>query len=152
MACLYSEASATIPGCGLVRWSYVAIFHQHLSVACKLCGITSQTLKGTARSDDGHFCDARSTKRYIERPLEDTGNGDSLDQSSIVAGANGTDSIVHTVNPPGYKNWATLVLPMIENTIMAAGRTGARILLPGTIYNYGPAALAVLNEAYPYSA
>ena len=37
---------------------------------------------------------------------------------------------MHAVNPSGYRNWATLVLPMIENTIAAARISGARVLLP----------------------
>jgi len=48
---------------------------------------------------------------------------------------------VHAVNPPKYHNWAGLVLPMLDNTIAAAKISGARILLPGTIYNFGPEAL-----------
>jgi len=43
-------------------------------------------------------------------------------------------------------------LPMIENTIAAAQSSGARILLPGTIYNYGPDAYPVLREDSPQSA
>lgn len=78
--------------------------------------------------------------------------GDSLDQASITVAANGADAIVHAVSPPGYKNWATLVLPMIENTISAARASGARILLPGTIYNYGPDAFPVLHEDSPQHA
>ena len=39
--------------------------------------------------------------------------------------------IVHAVNPPGYRDWDRLVLPMLENTIAAARATGAAILLPG---------------------
>jgi nucleoside-diphosphate-sugar epimerase len=62
------------------------------------------------------------------------------------------DAIVHAVNPPGYKNWDTLVLPMIENTIAAARASGARILLPGTIYNYGSDAFPVLREDSPQRA
>ena len=75
--------------------------------------------------------------------------GDSLDRASIVAAAQGVHAIVHAVNPPGYRNWAALVLPMIENTIAAAKAAGARILLPGTIYNYGPDAFPVLTEDSP---
>lgn len=78
--------------------------------------------------------------------------GDCLDQASITVAANGADAIVHAVSPPGYKNWATLVLPMIENTISAARASGARILLPGTIYNYGPDAFPVLHEDSPQRA
>ena len=64
--------------------------------------------------------------------------GDALARDSIVAAAEGADTIVHAVNPPAYKNWAALVVPMIENTITAAKTSGARILLPDTVYNYGP--------------
>jgi hypothetical protein len=52
--------------------------------------------------------------------------------------AKGCSVIVHAVNPPGYRNWAQLVLPMLDNTIAAAKAEGATIVLPGTVYNYGP--------------
>jgi nucleoside-diphosphate-sugar epimerase len=78
--------------------------------------------------------------------------GDALDRDSIVAAAQGTQAIVHAVNPPGYRNWAAVVLPMIENTIAAAKASGARILLPGTIYNFGPDAFPVLREDSPQRA
>ena len=78
--------------------------------------------------------------------------GDALDHASVVEAAQGTSAIVHAVNPPGYKNWTTLVLPMMENTIAAAKASGARILLPGTIYNYGPDAFPVLRENSPQTA
>lgn len=63
--------------------------------------------------------------------------GDAMHCADVVAAAQGAALIVHAVNPPGYRNWDTLVLPMIDNTIAAARACGARILLPGTIYNYG---------------
>jgi nucleoside-diphosphate-sugar epimerase len=78
--------------------------------------------------------------------------GDALERPSVEAAARGVSAIVHAVNPPGYRNWATLVLPMIENTLTAAQASGARILLPGTIYNYGPDAFPVLREDSPESA
>jgi len=55
-----------------------------------------------------------------------------------MAAADAADVIVHGVNPPGYRGWAQLVLPMIDNTIAAARASGARILLPGTLYNFAP--------------
>ena len=57
--------------------------------------------------------------------------------------------IVHAVNPPGYRDWDRLVLPMIDNSIAAARATGARIVLPGTIYNFDPARTPVLTETSP---
>lgn len=75
--------------------------------------------------------------------------GDAMDRASVTAAAKGASVIVHAVNPPGYRNWGGLVLPMIENTIEAARASDARILLPGTIYNYGPDAFPVLSEDSP---
>jgi nucleoside-diphosphate-sugar epimerase len=63
--------------------------------------------------------------------------------------AAGVDVIVHAVNPPGYQRWAEVVLPMLENTIAAAQTTGARIVLPGTVYNFGPDAFPILREDSP---
>jgi uncharacterized protein YbjT (DUF2867 family) len=64
--------------------------------------------------------------------------GDALNRASVLGASEDVHAIVHAVNPPGYRNWAKLVLPMIDNTIAAARASRARILLPGTIYNYGP--------------
>ncbi len=90
------------------------------------------------------------------KPADSSGwewfKGDALERDSVEAAARGVSAIVHAVNPPGYRNWATLVLPMIENTLAAARASGARILLPGTIYNYGPSAFPVLREDIPTTA
>lgn len=75
--------------------------------------------------------------------------GDALDREAVVAAAQGASVIVHAVNPPGYRDWGRLVLPMIDNTIAAAKASGARILLPGTVYNYGPDAFPLLHEDLP---
>jgi nucleoside-diphosphate-sugar epimerase len=75
--------------------------------------------------------------------------GDALNPADVIAGAEGAALIVHAVNPPGYRNWSQLVLPMLESSIQAARASGARILLPGTIYNYGPDAFPLLHEDSP---
>jgi len=72
--------------------------------------------------------------------------GDAMVASDVNRAAEGASLIVHAVNPPGYRNWGEVVLPMLDNTIAAARRNGTRILLPGTIYNYGPNAFPVLDE------
>jgi len=76
-------------------------------------------------------------------------SGDAMERDDVVGAAQGADLIVHAVNPPGYRNWGTLVLPMIDNTIAAARACGARILLPGTVYNYGPDAFPDVREDSP---
>lgn len=75
--------------------------------------------------------------------------GDAMKAGDVLAAARGASLIVHAVNPPGYRNWGTLVLPMIDNTIAAAKAVGATVLLPGTIYNFGPDAFPLLHEKSP---
>ena len=75
--------------------------------------------------------------------------GDALNRDAVLAAARGCAVIVHGVYPPGYRNWAEQVLPMIDNTIAAALVEGATIVLPGTVYNYGPDAFPVLHEDSP---
>lgn len=75
--------------------------------------------------------------------------GDAMNRDDVMRAARGASLIVHAVNPPGYRNWGQLVLPMIENTIAAAEASGARILMPGTVYNYGPGVLEHIVEDSP---
>jgi len=75
--------------------------------------------------------------------------GDALKRDDVVRAAAGVSVIVHAVNPPGYKNWAGLALPMLESTIAAAEASGGRIVFPGSIYNYGPDAFPLLSETSP---
>lgn len=82
--------------------------------------------------------------------------GDAMDQAAVVGAATMADGvavIVHAVNPPGYRNWSSLVLPMMDNTLAAARAAGgARIVLPGTVYNYDPAHTPVIDETTPQNA
>ena len=50
--------------------------------------------------------------------------------ADVVAAAQGAEVIVHGANPPGYRNWAGLQMPMLESTIAAAKATGARHPVP----------------------
>ncbi|PXV58683.1 Nucleoside-diphosphate-sugar epimerase [Dyella jiangningensis] len=75
--------------------------------------------------------------------------GDAMRRVDVIEAASGVDVIVHAVNPPGYRGWEQRVLPMLDNTIAAAEASGARIVLPGTVYNYGPDAFPLLGEDAP---
>jgi len=75
--------------------------------------------------------------------------GDAMVRDDVMKAAQGVQLIVHAVNPPGYRNWGQLVLPMLDNTIAAARASGARILLPGTVYNYGPDVFPHIAEDAP---
>ncbi|WFU07709.1 SDR family oxidoreductase [Rhizobium sp. CB3090] len=75
--------------------------------------------------------------------------GDAMQASDVLKAADGAEVIVHAVNPPGYRNWGQLVLPMLDSTIAAAKAVGARIVLPGTVYNFGPDVLPDVTEDSP---
>jgi nucleoside-diphosphate-sugar epimerase len=75
--------------------------------------------------------------------------GDAMNAADVRRAAEGVDLIVHAVNPPGYRDWERLALPMLDNTIAAACAVGARILLPGNVYNFGPDAFPVVTEDSP---
>src|ERR1700712_2247644 len=45
--------------------------------------------------------------------------GDAMNKADVVAAAAGASLVVHGANPPGYKNWAGLAMPMLENSIAA---------------------------------
>lgn len=75
--------------------------------------------------------------------------GDALDPAAVAAAARGCAVIAHAVNPPGYRRWNQVVLPMLDNTLAAAGAEGATVLLPGTIYNYGPDVPVLAAEDAP---
>ncbi|MDM9628792.1 NAD(P)H-binding protein [Rhizobium sp. S152] len=75
--------------------------------------------------------------------------GDAMNARDVMMAAEGAGLIVHAVNPPAYRDWEKLVLPMLDNTIAAARAVGARIVLPGTVYNFGPDAFPVPSEDSP---
>jgi nucleoside-diphosphate-sugar epimerase len=74
--------------------------------------------------------------------------GDAMQLNDVIEAARGTSLIVHAANPPKYRNWRGLALPMLDNTIAAAKFCNARILMPATIYNFG-ADTPVLRENSP---
>ncbi|MEJ0085982.1 MAG: NAD-dependent epimerase/dehydratase family protein [Pseudomonadota bacterium] len=75
--------------------------------------------------------------------------GDAMNADDVRRAAEGVDVIVHGVNPPHYRNWRTLALPMLANTIAAAKAVDATIVFPGTVYNYGPDVFPVVTEDSP---
>jgi nucleoside-diphosphate-sugar epimerase len=72
--------------------------------------------------------------------------GDAMHAASVLDAARGASVIVHAANPPGYRNWKGLALPMLDSTIAAARAVGARVVLPGTVYNFGPEVLPRVRE------
>ncbi|MDP1627417.1 NAD-dependent epimerase/dehydratase family protein [Parvibaculum sp.] len=90
-----------------------------------------------------------AARALSDMPFIDWVKGDAMNAGDVRAAAVNVDVIVHAVNPPGYRNWGGTVLPMIGNTIAAAKEAGARIVFPGTVYNFGPDVFPLLAETSP---
>jgi nucleoside-diphosphate-sugar epimerase len=78
--------------------------------------------------------------------------GSANDSEAVLNAAHGCALIVYAANPK-YHRWQQEALAMLEPTIAAAKVSGARILLPGNVYNYSPQPQWVneLTQQLPYS-
>ena len=79
---------------------------------------------------------------------------DALDLATLTAAAQaagGVDVIVNALNPD-YTQWATLLPPLTQAVLALARATGATLMLPGNVYNFGKQLPAVLTEATPFAA
>ncbi|MBY5640993.1 NAD(P)H-binding protein [Rhizobium leguminosarum] len=87
-----------------------------------------------------------AAKASRSEPAFEWVQGDAMNAADVLKAAEGVGLIVHAVNPPGYRDWERLVLPMLDNSITAARAVGVRIVLPGNVYNFGPDALPAPTE------
>lgn len=55
----------------------------------------------------------------------------------MIAQAQGAQLMVNGLNPPNYHNWAEIVPQITQQVIAAAKATGATVILPGNVYNFG---------------
>ena len=53
------------------------------------------------------------------------------------AAAMGTDVILNALNPPMYHDWARLIPQITAQAIAAARASGATLIVPASVYNYG---------------
>ena len=91
---------------------------------------------------------ARARRGFGSSPIEWIA-GDAMRTGALTAAAKDASAILHAAHPPGYRNWRGLALPMLANAVAAARASGARLVLPGTVYNYGPDAGPVVDERTP---
>jgi nucleoside-diphosphate-sugar epimerase len=75
--------------------------------------------------------------------------GDAMHEADVVVAAKSVSILFHGANPPGYRRWRELAIPMLANAIAAAKASGARLIFPGNVYNFGPDAGAVVDESSP---
>ena len=93
----------------------------------------------------------RALRRGLAEPVQHQDGmtwlrGDAMNRDEVLHAAEGCSVIVHAVNPPSYRNWGKLVLPMLDNTVAAAIAQRATVVLPGTVYNFGPDVFPILRE------
>lgn len=61
---------------------------------------------------------------------------DALDAVALRQAARGADVIVNALNPP-YTEWDRLALPLGDAALALAKASGALLLFPGNVYNFG---------------
>lgn len=83
-------------------------------------------------------------------PIEWIG-GDAMEPGDTARAVEGVRVIVHGLNIPNYRDWENTVVPMLDHSIAAARSSGARLIVPGSVYNYGPDAGDLLTESSPQS-
>ncbi len=93
--------------------------------------------------------DPETARRTAGRRGLEWVKGDAMVEGDVVAAAQGVSLVMHGANPPGYRNWARLQLPMLNASIAAAKSANARLVFPGTVYHYGPDAFPNLTAASP---
>jgi len=71
--------------------------------------------------------------------------GDAFDAQAVAASSDGVDVIVNALNPP-YDRWASEVPRITESILHAAKTSGATVILPGNMYNYGEGMPPILRE------
>jgi nucleoside-diphosphate-sugar epimerase len=76
---------------------------------------------------------------------------DALDVPALTAAGQGAQAIVHALNPD-YTRWATLLPPLTAAVVAVARATGAVLMLPGNVYNFGNRLPALLAEDTPFAA
>jgi nucleoside-diphosphate-sugar epimerase len=111
-------------------------------------GIGNETARALVRAG----WKVRALTRREEPPAMDEVEwvqGDAMNAADVIAAAEGASVVVHAVNPPGYKNWKELAPAMLESSIAAASAVGARLVFPGTVYNFGPDAFPLVDESAP---
>jgi len=91
----------------------------------------------------------QAKRRMTSLPGLEWLKGDAMSAADVLSAARGASIVFHGANPPGYRNWKGLAVPMLENSIAAAKAAGARLVFPGTIYNFDPATFPNLTEATP---
>jgi len=83
------------------------------------------------------FWNAGWTVRHFDRATD-----------NMTTAAMGADVIINGLNPANYANWAVNIPAITAQVIAAAKASGATVIIPGNIYNFGNQP-GVLSESTP---
>jgi nucleoside-diphosphate-sugar epimerase len=73
---------------------------------------------------------------------------DANDKAALIRAAKGASVIVNALNPL-YTEWHRLALPLADVALTVARASGALLMLPGNVYNYGRELPPALDSATP---
>ncbi len=63
-------------------------------------------------------------------------SADAMDSAALCAAAEGADVVINGLNPI-YTEWEELARDLADHALKAAKSSGALLMLPGNVYNYG---------------
>ena len=94
----------------------------------------------TAFADAGWQVRAQARKTLpaalAQRPRVQAVRCEATDTAALIAAAEGASVIVNALNPL-YTEWDRLALPLADAALAAARASGALLMLPGNVYNFG---------------
>lgn len=73
---------------------------------------------------------------------------DAFDRAALGEAARGAHVVVHALNPL-YTEWDKLALPLADVALAVARDSGALLMLPGNVYNFGREMPALLKTSTP---
>lgn len=112
----------------------------------------------TAFAAAGWTVIAQTRPKREHAPLSSAGSpgvralqADLSDLDTLCAAAHGAQVVIHAVNPL-YTAWSRDALPLLRHGMAIAERLGARLMIPGNVYNFGEGMPALLTEDTPQRA
>ena len=73
---------------------------------------------------------------------------DATDLPALTTAAQGANVVVNALNPP-HTEWELLVQPLADAALAVARASGALLMLPGNVYNFGREMPALLTPSTP---
>jgi len=73
------------------------------------------------------------------------------DANAVTQTAKGASVVLHALNPV-FTDWEHKSLPLLDASLQIARRLGARLMMPGNVYNFGSRMPALLSEDVPQRA